>query len=323
MSYLDPMPPPLGLPVGFDPGSVSPQDTRAAVLALGQADDDVLRSWSMLIEYLLAVGRTDIPLAKLVEGHLDALRIHQEAGTKPVPDAAYGVWASRSRATGLTALRHGDSWVLDGTLAFASGAGVVDRALVPVWPDEQAHVLLDLDVTQWGFDTSSWRTRAMQQSRTARVTLSTLSVRAAQVGGASFYLGRPGFFPGGVGVAAVWAGGAARVADLLEFAVPAHRRSTAQHIRVGRIRAEIAALAAICRDYARSGRDHATEPRIGATLVRAAVAAGARRILDDARSVAGAVGLALDGPLTCAIDDLTLYLAQQNADADAEWLGSR
>ncbi len=323
MTGRDPMPSPLRLPVDYDRVSASLQETRAAVLALGQPDDDVLRSWSMLIEYLMAVGRTDIPLAKLVEGHLDALRIHLEAGTKPVPGAAYGVWASRSRGTGLTALRHGKSWVLDGTLAFASGAGVVDRALVPVWPDEQTDVLLDLDVTSWAFDASSWRTRAMAQSRTARVTVSALCVRADQVGGASFYLGRPGFFPGGVGVAAVWAGGAARVADLLEVAVPADRRSTAQHIRVGRIRAEIAALAAICRDYARSSRDLEAEPRLGATLVRAAVAGGARRVLDDARSVAGAAGLALFGSLTRAIDDLTLYLAQQNADADAEWLGSR
>ena len=93
-------------------------------------------------------------------GHVDALRILDQAGTKPVPGAAYGVWASRSRSSGIAARRNGDRWILDGTLRFASGAGVVDRALVPVWPSRDVHVLLDLEVRDWTFDTEVWRTRA-------------------------------------------------------------------------------------------------------------------------------------------------------------------
>ena len=122
-------------------------------------------------------------------------------------------------------------------------------------------------------------------------------------------------------MAAVWAGGAARVADLVEAAVPAERRSSAQQVRVGRMRTDVALAAAVCRDYARSEPTTADATRLPATVARAAVAAAGRRVLDDARAVAGAVGLALDEAMIRSIDDLTLYLAQQDADKDAAWLG--
>jgi len=41
-------------------------------------------------------------LARLLEGHLDALAILDEAGREAVPGALYGVWASASGGTGLT-----------------------------------------------------------------------------------------------------------------------------------------------------------------------------------------------------------------------------
>ena len=55
---------------------------------------------------------------------------------------------------------------------------------------------------------------------------------------------------------------------------------------------------------------------------RAGVAACVRRILDEAVAIAGPAGLAYVEPLTRAIDDLRLYVAQQNADSDAAYLGS-
>ena len=117
---------------------------REQILAMTPSDD-VLLSWPAYVEHLLVVGRTDVALGKLVEGHLDALRIHHEAGTQGVPGATYGVWASRSRGTGLSARQAGGVWVLDGTLAFASGGGVVDRALIPAWTSEEHQQLLDCD----------------------------------------------------------------------------------------------------------------------------------------------------------------------------------
>ncbi|MEP6815834.1 MAG: hypothetical protein ABI873_09820 [Marmoricola sp.] len=318
----DVLPPPWQLPPGYQRHGSSPAEQWAAIVDLAAHAQDDLRHWPTLVEQLVALGRTDVPLARLVEGHLDALRIHDEAGTAPEPGAVYGVWASRSQATGISGRRDGAAWVLDGTLRFASGAGVLDRALVPVWLADGDHELLDLDVRAWKFDESQWATRAMEQSRSHQVELVDRRAEAVEVGAPGFYLGRPGFFPGGVGVAAVWAGCAARVADLLESAVPVEHRSPGKAIRLGQVRSDLATAAAVCRDAARRlPKLDPRDARTTATLARTGVASCVRRILADARTIAGAAGLAYDEDLTRAVDDLTLYVAQHNADGDAEWLG--
>lgn len=317
----DVLPAPLDLPAGFDRHHPTAADQRRALLALAQPVEADL-PWPELVEHLLALGRTDVPLGRLAEGHVDAVRIHRQAGTTPVTGAAYGVWASRSRASGVHGRRDGSGWVLDGTLRFASGAGVLDRALVPVWLDDGDHVLLDLDVTAWPFDDSQWRTRAMELSRSHHYDLVGRRTAALELGGPNFYLDRPGFFPGGVGVAAVWAGSAGRVVDLLEASVPGDRRSPGQVIRLGQARSDLATAAAVCRDAAMRLPKLAPDAvRASVTLARTGVAGCVRRILAETRTVAGAAALAFDEDLTRAVDDLALYVAQLNADADSTWLG--
>lgn len=317
----DLLPAALPLPPDLDRHHPAPATQRTAVLALA-GRMPAAESWPALLGHLMALGRTDVPLARLTEGHVDALRILDQAGAAPVPGAAYGVWASRSRDTGIAGCREGGDWVLDGTLRFASGAGVIDRALVPVWPEPDVHVLLDLDVSGWEFDTDAWRTRAMELSRSHQVTLAGLRTAATVVGPPGFYLGRPGFFPGGVGVAAVWVGGAARVADLLAAAVPVARRSPAQVARFGRLRTALATASAIVRDAAgRLDEGSVEELRVTSTYARAGVADAVRAVLAQARTVAGPAALAFDEDLTRAVDDLAMFVGQQNEDGDALWLG--
>jgi hypothetical protein len=320
VKVLDRLPAGLRLPGGFDRHRPAAVDQHAAVLELA-AHLPAHASWPELVELLLAVGRTDVPLARLSEGHVDAVRILEQAGSEPVPGQVYGVWASRSRSTGLRGQASGDDWILDGTLMFASGAGVVDRALVPVWLDDEDTQLLDVAVDGWPFEESAWRTRAMELSRSHQVRLARRPVRAAVVGPENFYLDRPGFFPGGVGVAAVWAGGAARVTDLVERGLAA-APPPAQVARLGEMRTDVVAAASVARGTARCLSTTPTdELRTTCTLARASVAAGVRRVLAHARVVAGAAGLALDEDLTRAIDDLSLFTAQQSVDGDAGWLG--
>ena len=62
-------------------------------------------------------------------------------------------------------------------------------------------------------------------------------------------------------------------------------------------------------------------PQALAAETRAVVGASVRRLLDQARAIAGPTGLAFDGPLTRAVDDLDLYVRQQSTDGDAMFLG--
>ena len=200
---------------------------------------------------------------------------------------------------------------------------MLDRALVPVWLAVDTHVLVDLDLTDVPVDTTTWRTAAMTVSRTHQVDLSGRSADPGdEVGGDNFYLARPGFFPGGVGVAAVWVGGAARVADLLSRR---HERpSPAQQLRLGRIRVDLVAAAAAVRGAAglleATALDQLDLAAIAAET-RSVAAEAVRRILAEAKLVTGPAGLALDEDLGHAVADLELYTAQHSPDGDALLLG--
>lgn len=339
-SVLAPVPAPLSTPATGNHGSVD-DDRRALTALLGERDWAGL-SWPDLLDGLTALGRTDIPLARLAEGHIDALRILRQARHDPVPGSLYGVWASRSRGGGLSAIRELDRFRLSGTVPFASGSGLLDRALVTavVQPQpgtgsvatEGEQLLLDVEVHDWLPDLDSWRTTAMAASRSFTVAVRDRSAAEdSRVGPAGFYLGRPGFFPGGIGVAAVWVGAAARVADLVSrFACGSPKGpDQAARLHLGRLRLELStaqALVTRAGGQLATGADAPTSGwRVGdlqelATEVRAGVGSAVRRLLDTGRTLAGPAGLAHDRELGAAIADLDLYVRQQHSDRDAEYL---
>lgn len=281
----------------------------------------------------MRVGRTDIPLGRLVEGHVDALRILAQAGSDPRPGVRYGVWASRSAGTGVAAVSDGEEVRLDETIRFAPGAGVLDRALVPVWLDQQTHLLVDLDVAGLPVDRTDWQTSAMRVSQTHTVRVESVTVPYRDVvGGPGFYLGRPGLPPGGVGVAAVWAGGLARVLDVCVTMLTDRPVSPVQEARLGRAQLHLVAALTSVRaaghwlDKLLGGeRPDSTLPSALATgcgEARAVVADAVVSALAEVRALAGPVGLAFDPDLGHALDDLGLYVAQLNLDAEAARLGA-
>lgn len=327
---LESLPPPLVLPAGYRRHGPERDELRAAITQVADTHDWSALSWVELIEALLALGRADIALGRLAEGHIDAVRIAGQAERTVQPDALYGVWASRSGATGVRAEPHGDHLVLNGTVKFASGAGVIDRALLPVWVEDDQHLLVDLHVRELPVDRSAWQTGAMMVSQSHTVEVDHVEVPAGRViGGPNFYLDRPGFFPGGVGVAAVWAGGLTRVLDcLLTWA--GDRRSPASDLRFGRLSTQRSLAVAAVRQGARTldaawptGQPSAGQWQLLSTQVRAGVASAVNTGLAEARVLAGPAGLAYDAGVTHALDDLGLYVLQQNADGDAAYLGGK
>ena len=84
-----------------------------------------------LVTALADVARVDLALARLVEGHADALRILDQAGGSPAA-GVYGVWASRSAGTGVRAEGVDGGWRLSGELRFVSGIGLSTGRWCPV-----------------------------------------------------------------------------------------------------------------------------------------------------------------------------------------------
>ena len=274
-----------------------------------------------LVATLARLARVDLCLARLVEGHADAMRILDQADGTPRA-GVYGVWASRSAGTGVRAVRKQHGWHLDGECRFASGVDVIDRALLPGWVDDRTHLLFDVAATEVAADRSTWHTSAMDASRSFTVSVDAQASGADVVGPPGFYLDRPGFAAGGLGVAAVWAGGARAV---LEQVVGGLRRFTPTAHQLRRLgvmeQAVREAWSAV------DATAHALPGLSGDRLVtetawaRTVVVTACDRVVDEASRVVGPGGLSGSPRLSRTLGDLTIYVRQHHLDLTLEALG--
>ena len=75
--------------------------------------------WAVLAD----LAEEDLSLARLAEGHADAIAILAELGAWPAAGREpLGVWAAQPPGPGLIASRTGHGWRLDGTKQYCSGA---------------------------------------------------------------------------------------------------------------------------------------------------------------------------------------------------------
>jgi hypothetical protein len=301
------------------------------MLAAGELDlplpgaGDTVRRWAALADW----GGRDMSLARLAEGHVDALAILAEAGRAPAPGALYGVWASRSGGVTVRLEQRGGAAVVAGTMRFCSGARLLDRALVTVdrpsggSPDR---LLLDVDVSGPRVHPvpESWCTAAMAAADTLDVVFDGVPVeRGDEVGEPGWYVARPGFALGGAGVAAVWWGGAAGVLDrVLGHIGPTPDPHKLAH--VGELHAGLAASDALLRRSASAvDADPAADHLLAVATVRAAVERVVREVVDRAPRMVGPAPLSRDAGLARALADLTLYVRQHHAERDHAALGEQ
>ena len=172
------------------------------------------RRWQVLAD----LGRQDLALVRIVEGHLDAEAILHELGSLPAgPDELLAVWAARPEE--LRATRVDGGWRLDGAKPFCSGADLVDRALVTAAAADGPRLLL-VEAGAASRCPGSWQPLGMRATRTETMVFDgALVPAAAAIGAPGAYVDRPGFGQGGCGVAACWWGGAQGLLDDLRRAL--------------------------------------------------------------------------------------------------------
>ncbi|MET0234494.1 MAG: acyl-CoA dehydrogenase family protein [Kibdelosporangium sp.] len=268
---------------------------------------------------LARLGRRDLALARLAEGHADAVAILAEAGREPAPGALYGVWAARSGGTG--ALLRGRT--LSGTVRFCSGARRLDRALVAALDEDNRSVLLDVDLADERVVPveGTWLPLGMDASDSPDVVVNDVEVTEEMaVGAPGFYLRRPGFWLGGIGVAAVWLGGAAGVLDdvLAGLTDPdAHQLAHvgALHTAILSTEALLASAASIV-DKAPAG-DH----KLLAWTCRSAAERTAWDVLDRAPRITGPTPMCRDRRFAQRLADLQVYVRQHHAEKDLAAIG--
>lgn len=272
---------------------------------------------------------SDLAVGRLVEAHLDADAILAEFGhPRPGADEIWGVWAAESGHTRLTAHRRDGRWTLTGVKPWCSGADLCTHALItavtedadPHDPDARRLFAVDLAHPDVSVDVAGWTNAGM--AATATGTITCVDVPAVQVARPGDYLRRPGFWHGGVGVAACWWAGARLVAAPL-YASSRHDDITTMHL--GAVDGQLCAGWAHLEAAARAIDDdphHADLARHTAFAVRLHIEQVATAVIDRVSRACGPGPLVHDAAHAQAVADLTVYVRQSHADHDLVALGT-
>jgi hypothetical protein len=274
-----------------------------------------------------AVAAHDLALVKLYEGHTDALAILAEAGEPaPARERIFGMWAAESPGARVTFEANGDGGcTLSGTKAWCSGARHVDAGLLTAWrADGSGPFLARVDLAQPGvsFTDASWRAVGMRASDSVDVHFDHVAARL--IGGERFYLTRPGFWQGGIGIAACWHGGACAIAEALRRNTAAAGDKAGWHrlMALGHLDRVLSANAALLREAARWVDAHPRDDAMAWALrTRAATDAACEQALHHATRALGATTLCRDTAFARLAADLPVFVRQSHGDRDLAVLG--
>ncbi|WP_226163593.1 acyl-CoA dehydrogenase family protein [Hymenobacter terricola] len=305
--------------------------------ALGGAGLDAPAATLPLLQVLQHVGRGNLAVGRVYEGHVNALVLIQQLGSPAqvkqyAADARagrlFGVWNTEDPAQGvhLEALPNG-RYRLRGAKTFASGAGHLARPLITgALPDGQGWQLFVLPANHQppALDRSFWRPLGMRATASFRADLTGLEIGPEDlIGPPNAYYQQPAFSGGAIRFAAVQLGGAeALFEETRDFLRGLGRIDDPyQRQRLG----EMAIGLESGRQWLRGAAGHAA--RAGATapegaeatvayanMMRTAIEKICLDMLQLAERSVGARGLLQPLPFERLHRDLTHYLRQPAPD---------
>jgi hypothetical protein len=311
---------------------LSPADQLALLVAQGAdrlplpGHGHTLQRWRALAE----VAAHSLSLAKLYEGHTDALAILSELQADLATEGLrWAVWCAeppgeRVQATPTAphaAAHAGMAVQLSGHKPWCSGARAVDRALVSGWLADGRRCLIAVTMDQPGIrrDDSHWQAVGMAASASADVHFD--GATGVLVGEPGQYLSRPGFHHGGAGVAACWHGAAARIASHLQQAV-GQREDPHRQAHLGALDVALAGAAGLLRDAAARIAATPSDPSLLAgRRARLAVEAAAEEVLRRVPRAIGPGPLCKNRGLAQLMADLPVFIRQSHAERDQAALG--
>ena len=267
---------------------------------------------------LAAIGAHDLSLAKLFEGHTDALAILAEANYRAAPGGAlWGTWCAEPPDARLVL----DEGMLTGRKAWCSGARDATHAVVSCWTAAGEPMLAAVGLRQPGVTVTADGWHAVGMAGSASVDVHFDQVPATPLGDSGFYVQRAGFWHGGAGVAACWFGAAGALAEALR----ARLRGAPDPHRLAQLGAVTVALqgsAALLREAAAMiDRAPDSDAMLAALSVRL-------HVDDVATTTLAAVGRALgpgpmckDAAMARRVADLPVFIRQSHAERDQEAVG--
>lgn len=291
-----------------------------------------------LFGLLMALGRGDLSVARLYEGHVNAMQIVARLGTAAqldrVAEAAgagglLGVWGADAAEAPGRLKRIGGRWCVSGRKTYASGADLVEHAVVAVKTDQARTqlILLHRDDITGRLDPDWWKPIGMQATNSYAFQLDGIQIAQAMlIGAEGAYEAQPFFGAGAIRFVAAQLGGMLALWDATrEHLVTSNRHEDPhQAVRLGQIVSELeAAFALVSATYGKVAASIAWQNPAGdkgndhlfADCARVAVEAAAERITALALRSVGCAGLMDTHPLAAAARDLMVYLRQPAPDA--------
>lgn len=277
---------------------------------------------------LWTLGEEDLSLGRLGEAHADATAILREADRPDLLCGTWGVWAAEGPASTVTVTEQpSGAQLLTGDKLWCSGATILERALVSVRLPGGEPALAAVDLATDGVTVGraeEWVSPAFAATGTRTVHFAVELPPDRLVGGPRWYLERPGFWLGAVGVAAVWAGGAsglvAELAPTWRDEPHARAHLGAADATIWSLRATLTAAAAEIDDAA--GSEPSAAGRRRALRVRHLVDDGVTSVVNHVTRALGPGVLAHRADISRRIAELQLYVRQGHAERDLDQLGS-
>jgi alkylation response protein AidB-like acyl-CoA dehydrogenase len=288
-----------------------------------------------LLEALRGVGRADLSLGRIFEGHVNAVRLidgYGDAAQKHrlAEDLAakrlFGVWATEP-PPGVRVIPAGETLVLAGAKSFATGCLGLERAIITVQADGEKRLLV-VPITPQRADVGGWKTRGMRATGSGLYDFTGVVVSQDMwLGQAGDYEREPRFTGGAWRFTAVQLGAVERLVMLLRehlrqgggHADPVQRRAFALAVAAARTAGLWVRQAAAMTEQ---GRPEA----VGLTLMtRGVVEQAGLKVMEIAARAIGTRSFFADQEVDRITRDLGLYLRQAQPDqavdrAAAAWL---
>jgi hypothetical protein len=270
---------------------------------------------------LADVGGHDLGLCKLFEGHTDALAIIEQLGGSPTPGSTWGMWAAEPPQARVTVSPAGHMVALHGRKAWCSGAAVLSHALLTAWDADDQQQLVAVALDQPGVTVTEQGWQAVGMAATGSVEVLFDGAEAQAIGNPGDYLQRPGFWQGGIGIAACWYGAARQIAEALR-AQCGQRPEPHALAHLGAVDSALQAAADVLRFSAlhidAHPEDHA---ELLARRARAVVEQSAEQVMREVGRALGAGPFCKDRHFARLSADLPVFLRQSHAERDLAALG--
>ncbi len=292
-----------------------------------------------LLLLLKELGRSNLVLGRIFEGHVNALLLIQRYGTaQQIKQAAlevrenhclFGVWNSGRAGEPSVSRATGGGFRFAGGKSFASGAGEIQRAIVTGALNESQWqmFIMPLDQVSYGVDLDSWHPIGMQASGSFSVDFTGIELDLdTALGNPNQYYAEPFFTGGAFRFSSVHLGGAEALFEFCKDYLCEMRYQTDPHQlhRVGRMFLAIESGRQWLEQAAHwleKGGDCAHCLAIKAHMMRVAVEQICTEVMGLVEVCVGARGLQGPRPIGTMLRDLRMYLRQAGADSALTAIG--